>query len=165
MDADKDPAKLTDIKELIGGPGGVPKMKTFSYRRPQELGRNRVFVPLVRSDIMIGAIQIIQKGGENQLHSHNALDGFWFVLKGSARFYGEGDAVLATLEAHEGIFIPRNFLYWFEAVGQEPLELLQVEAIDKTKKNEAYSPAPPKPGAADVYHPDGKLIARDLKIS
>src|SRR3546814_12810352 len=77
-----------------------------------------------------------------ELHSHGGQDGFWFVLRGSARFYGERDVELATLQQHEGIFIPRNFLYWFEAVGGEPLELLQVEAIDKTVKNSYHVPDP-----------------------
>src|SRR3546814_19272608 len=89
---------------------------------------------MVRSDMMFSMVQIIKEGGEQELHSHGGQDGFWFVLRGSARFYGERDVELATLQQHEGIFIPRNFIYWFEVVGGEPLELLLVEALDTRVK-------------------------------
>jgi mannose-6-phosphate isomerase-like protein (cupin superfamily) len=52
-------------------------------------------------------------------------------LSGHARFYGEGDVVLGDLGKHEGILLPRGTKYWFESVGSEPLELLQIEASDK----------------------------------
>ena len=140
------------------------KMKVFRYRPPETIKR-RSFLPMVRSDVMIAQVQIIKEGGgEQELHSHGALDGFWFVLSGCAKFYGDGDVELATLAKHDGIYIPRNFLYWFEAVGDEPLELLQVEAKDKTAENTYYSPAPKPTNIADVYTTDGELIAGDLRI-
>lgn len=156
--------KVTDVEEFADKPHTNPTMKVFSYRAPNEMKRNRAFVPMIRSDIMFAMVQIIKQGGEQELHSHGAQDGFWFVLSGSARFYGEGDVVLATLEKHDGIFIPRNFLYWFEAVGDEPLELLQVEAIDKTVKNTYHIPDPKPIGVADVYTPDGNLIGDGLRM-
>jgi mannose-6-phosphate isomerase-like protein (cupin superfamily) len=86
---------------------------------------------LCRTDRMFGAVQVIRKGGENNLHAHGHLDGMWTVLSGKARFYGEGDAVLAELGAQEGIMIPRGFKYWFEcASDDEPLVILQVECSD-----------------------------------
>ena len=39
-------------------------------------------------------IQVLREGGENNLHSHRYLDGFWMVLKGRVRFYGPDKAVL-----------------------------------------------------------------------
>ena len=51
----------------------------------------------------------------------------WSYAAGSG-FYGEDDAVLGEFGKHEGVMIPRNVKYWFESVGAEPLELLQVEA-------------------------------------
>lgn len=68
------------------------------------------------------------KVGKTNLHSHSSVDGFWMVLSGRVRFYGEDDVVLGEFGKHEGVMIPRNFKYWFESVGSEPLELLQVEA-------------------------------------
>lgn len=156
--------RVTQIDEFSDRPHTDPKMRVFSYRPPEEIKRNRAFVPMVRSDIMFAMVQIIRQGGEQELHSHGGQDGFWFVLRGSARFYGEGDELLATLGEHEGIFIPRNFLYWFEAVGDVPLELLQVEAIDKTVKNSYVVPDPKPIGLANVYSPEGALIGDGLRM-
>ena len=57
------------------------------------------------------------------------------MIKGKARFYGEGDIIIGELAPLEGINIPPGFPYWFESVGDETLEILQVESIDKTVKN------------------------------
>ena len=59
---------------------------------------------------------------------------------------------------HEGVFVPRNVPYWFESVGDELLELLQVEAIDKTVKNTLTRHAPKKVLRMDVLKPEGDLI-------
>jgi mannose-6-phosphate isomerase-like protein (cupin superfamily) len=106
-----------------------PQARVFRYAHP---GRQvaKTVVKLARTDRMIAMVQVLKHGGENNLHSHRHLDGFWFVLKGRAIFYGEGDRVLASLGPHEGILVPRNFKSWFESSGEEDLELLQVEAFD-----------------------------------
>jgi mannose-6-phosphate isomerase-like protein (cupin superfamily) len=79
---------------------------------------------------MVGIIQVLKSGGENNLHSHAHLDGFWFVLKGRARFYGDHDVLVGEFGPNEGVLVPRNVAYWFESVGDEELHLLQVEAFD-----------------------------------
>jgi len=103
--------------------------RVFAYRKPEN-SASKTVVRLARTDRMVAAVQVLKEGGENNLHSHRHLDGFWFVLRGQATFYGPEDAVLATLDAHQGILIPRNAAYWFESSGSEDLELLQVEAFD-----------------------------------
>ena len=157
----KTPTKMADLPAYarVGN-----NMKVFSYRAPAETPENRAFIPLVRSDTMIAMVQIIKHGGEQELHSHGALDGCWFVLKGRAKFYGEGDVVIGDLGPHEGIFIPKNFLYWFEAVGDEPLELLQVESKDKTVPNTYFSPKTKDMGVGDVYSPEGELLGGGLQV-
>ena len=86
---------------------------------------------LCRTDRLIGAVQIIRKGGENNMHSHRHLDGMWTVISGRARFYGEGDVIIAELGQYEGILIPRGFKYWFECASEEEsLVILQVESSD-----------------------------------
>jgi mannose-6-phosphate isomerase-like protein (cupin superfamily) len=102
----------------------------FKYEKPETERKKAVHV-LCRSDIVFGAVQVVRSGGETNLHSHGKLDGFWFVLRGSARFYTTDDEVLAQLGPEEGVLIPRGFPYWFESVGDEALELLQVEASIK----------------------------------
>ena len=100
-----------------------PQASVFKYVRP-EMRTRKTFVKLARTDRMMAYVQVLSSGGENNLHSHGHLDGFWMVLKGRARFYGEGDKLLADLGPHEGILLPRNFRYWFESASPEPLELL-----------------------------------------
>ena len=105
----------------------------FKYTTPQT-EKPKTIVRLCRSDLLYSSVQVLKEGGENNMHAHNAQNGFWFVLSGKVRFYGEGDKVLAELGQHEGIHIPRGFYYWFESASDEVLELLQVEAIDLTVK-------------------------------
>jgi mannose-6-phosphate isomerase-like protein (cupin superfamily) len=132
--------------------------KAFRYRRPAVMKTHHGMSPLARSDIMFSAVQTITKGGENSLHSHGAMDGFWFVLNGRARFYGDGDKLIAEVGKHEGVFVPRSVPYWFESVGDELLELLQVEAIDKTVKNTLTRHAPRKLSKIELFSQDGQTI-------
>ena len=142
--------------EAAGDPGR--EASVFRYRRPEQMKTKRGIAPLARSDILFSAVQIIREGGENSLHSHSAMDGFWFVLRGRARFYGAGDQVIGEIGQHEGVFVPRNVQYWFESVGDELLELLQVEAIDKTVKNKLTRHAPKKVLSMQVFKPEGETI-------
>jgi len=105
----------------------------FKYTTPQT-EKPKTIVRLCRSDLLYSSVQVLKEGGENNLHAHNAQNGFWFVLSGKVRFYGEGDKVIAELGPREGIHIPRGFYYWFESASDEVLELLQVEAVDLTAK-------------------------------
>lgn len=142
--------------EAAGEPGRDAVV--FRYRPPAELKTKRGIAPLIRSDILFSAVQVIRQGGENSLHSHSAMDGFWFVLRGRARFYGAGDKLIAEIGQHEGVFVPRNVPYWFESVGDELLELLQVEAIDKTVKNTLTRHAAKKVTGMQVFKPDGEPL-------
>ena len=105
----------------------------FKYTTPQ-MEKPKMIVRLCRSDLLYSQVQVLKEGGENNLHAHNAQNGFWFVLSGRVKFYGEGDKVIAELGPREGIHIPRGFYYWFESASDEVLELLQVEAVDLTAK-------------------------------
>jgi mannose-6-phosphate isomerase-like protein (cupin superfamily) len=105
---------------------------------PHELTRRKDTQMLCRTDRMVAAVQTVGEGGETNLHSHPSLDGFWFVLRGQARFYTTGDELLADIGPFEGILIPRGFPYWFESSSDENLEILQVEASTRemrTKKD------------------------------
>jgi mannose-6-phosphate isomerase-like protein (cupin superfamily) len=133
----------------------VPKL--IKYSTPV-LNRPKGIVPLCRSDILTAAVQVIKKGGENNLHSHAGMDGFWFVLKGKARFYGERDVLLGEFGPMEGVFIPRGVSYWFESAGEEMLELLQVEAFARGIRNVRTDVEPKKAGQKNfqVFDPDGR---------
>jgi len=126
-------------------------MKLVKYSMPADVAP-KILVPLAHSDIMFCAVQIVREGGETNLHSHEAMDGLWFVLQGRVRFYGEGHTLIGEFGRHEGVFVPRNVPYWFESVGDEPLEILQAESIDrrlKSNRRTDYEP-PPKNLASKV---------------
>jgi mannose-6-phosphate isomerase-like protein (cupin superfamily) len=108
---------------------------TFSYRKPAGVNAGKGFVTLGRKDIVRGAVQVVkQHGGENNLHYHTTSASFWIVLKGRVRFYGPGDVLIGEFGPHEGTITPRYARYWFENVGDEDLEILQVSAFAEGAK-------------------------------
>jgi len=122
----------------------------FGYQTPDNLAKGKGIVRLCRSDLCYATVQVLQSGGENNLHAHPAQDGIWIVLKGRVKFYGKDDVVLAELGPLQGIHIPRGFYYWFESSSPEKLEILQVEAIDKSVKNERLNATPQKDFETEV---------------
>ncbi|MGH3762933.1 cupin domain-containing protein [Actinophytocola sp.] len=92
------------------------------------MSRSKAHVRLFRGDLMRAEVQVVQEGGENNLHAHPTTDGFWMVLAGRAKFYTTGDELVADLGPHEGVHVPRGFQYWFESSAEAPLELLHVSA-------------------------------------
>lgn len=103
--------------------------RTFKADRP-EMTNSKKVLNLCKSDLLIGQVQYITEGGENKLHHHTGQDGFWFVLAGQFRFYGEGDELIAELNPQEGLLMPRGVNYWFESTGEDVGELLHVAARD-----------------------------------
>jgi mannose-6-phosphate isomerase-like protein (cupin superfamily) len=108
-----------------------PRAQIIAYSKPENQDVPKTVTLLARTDIVFAAVQNLLEGGENNLHHHKYQDGFWFVLSGRVRFYTVGDEVIGEFGRHEGVLLPRGFPYWFEAVGDEPLELLQVEASSR----------------------------------
>jgi mannose-6-phosphate isomerase-like protein (cupin superfamily) len=131
----------TGVPETQSSPAQPAKVLRY---QPPVIRNGKGMTLLARSDIMVAAVQTIAKGGENNLHSHSAMDGLWFVLKGRARFYTTGDELIGDIGPNESVFIPRDCPYWFEAAGDEVLEILQVEAIDKTIPNRRTDHQPKK---------------------
>ena len=111
------------------------EVKRFSYPGPAdsrardrgpEKGRS---YDLLYNDSMISTVQIMQKGQGNALHYHNDEDGYWLVLTGRARFFGEGDTYFGDLGPMEGIYTPRYTRYGFECISDEPLQVLRVSQM------------------------------------
>lgn len=95
-------------------------------------GRKKVVVRLAGTDTIRPMVQCVNPdGGETNLHAHPNTDGFWYVLTGRSRWYGEEDELLAELGPNECIMIPRGTKYWFEAASEEPLEILHLAVTDK----------------------------------
>jgi hypothetical protein len=53
------------------------------------------------------------------------------VLSGRVAFYGDGGVCFGELGPHEGILMPRGNRYWFEALGEEDAEIIQILHIDQ----------------------------------
>ena len=117
--------------------------QVFSYKKP-DLKKGKGIVQLAGTDIIRGRVQVVSEGGENNLHSHRGMDGFWFVLSGKVKFYGPGDKLIGEFGKHEGILIPAGAQYWFESAGDEDLEILQMAGFDKNVKTERIDAAPHK---------------------
>ena len=104
-------------------------VKSFHYEKPSGVNSAKGRVNLGKADIVRGVVQIVKKnGGENNLHYHTNAASFWMVLKGRVRFYGPDDVVIGEFGPHEGTITPRYARYWFENIGDEDLEILQVGA-------------------------------------
>lgn len=102
---------------------------SFSYTKPDKVGSGKAIVRLGKGGRVRGLVQLVKEGGENNLHYHTDSDSLWYVLKGRVRFHGAGGKVLGEFGPNEGIITPSYFRYWFERVGDEDLELLQVGAL------------------------------------
>lgn len=85
---------------------------------------------LCRTPLLDADIQVLGPKGANNLHSHAGNDGFWFVLKGRAKFYDGDDNVIADLGPMQGVLIEHDTPYWFEGSGEDLLEILHVGARD-----------------------------------
>ena len=111
------------------GPASGMEPQLFSYQRPEN-DRAKNLTVLCKTEMLSADMQLVREGGENKLHSHTASDGFFMVLQGNVKFYGEGDVLVAELGPHEGAVMPHGFKYWFESSGTETLQLLHVAAKD-----------------------------------
>jgi len=113
----------------------IRKPQYFKYEKP-DVTSTKASIKLSQSDILKAAVQVVRPGGENNLHSHAVSDTCWMVLKGRARFYGDGDEVLGEFSQYEGIMTPRGTRYWFESADEnEDLELLQMAAKLRGEKD------------------------------
>ncbi len=104
--------------------------QTFEYTAPETIQSKKHIAKLCRNPRMRGSVQTIPKGISEQLHHHDTVDGFWFVLSGRVRFLTTQDRVIGEFGPHQGIMTPQGFPYRFETVGTKPLQMLQVLTIN-----------------------------------
>jgi len=154
IDGDSDVAQLIKTR-LRKTPEHRREIQKFSYRTPS-FGpiSQRAIVRLATTDILLGMVQVFKSGGETRMHSHTGMDGFWLVLGGRARFYFD-DNTSVEVGRFEGVCTPREVNYWFEAIGPDPLEILQVDAIHSGLQNwvqfVAAEDRPSGPPQHDIY--------------
>jgi len=125
-----DPRKMTAEEREAFHRSAEQRMQPFHYEKPNT-DRVKSIVTLVKGELVRLHVQVVKDGGENNLHYHTGSETAWMVLKGRVRFYGVGDEVIGEFGPHEGILIPSGARYWFEKVGDEDLELLQMVGYDR----------------------------------
>jgi oxalate decarboxylase/phosphoglucose isomerase-like protein (cupin superfamily) len=100
----------------------------FRYSTPEGTDdQAKTLVNICRLDLLTCMVQVVRRGGENNLHSHPGEDAMWFVIRGNAAFYDEHDTRFELSEG-DGVVIPEGTKYWFESASEEPLEILRVAA-------------------------------------
>jgi len=119
------PAKMSPEQKEAYHRAAEARIQTFQYERPQS-DKVKDVCWLMKTDQVVAVVQIVKDGGENNLHYHTNADQVYFVLAGRVRFSGVGDAVLGEAGPQQGIFVPGGSRYWFEKVGSEDLQLLQL---------------------------------------
>lgn len=101
------------------------KAALFSIRNLPLLEQGTSYDPLATAENLWVNIKVYASGGENALHSHAGEDHAFIVLQGMATFtFGDGRTSL--VRQHEGVMIPKNVQYRFEADETENLVLLRV---------------------------------------
>jgi mannose-6-phosphate isomerase-like protein (cupin superfamily) len=108
-------------------------IKPFRYKKPELPGKPKAFTFLATTDLIQVTVQVVKKGGDNNLHYHKNSDTVWMVIKGRAKFYGVSDKVIGEFGPMEGLTMPGGARYWFEKIGDEDLEILQMIANDVAK--------------------------------
>lgn len=132
-----DPKPMSPEEKEVYHQEAEARMRPFSYKKPAENGQVKQIVNLFRGDLIKLSVQVVSEGGENNLHYHTGGDNCWMVLRGKARFYGVGDTLIGEYGQNEGLLIPGGSRYWFEKVGSEDLEILQIVCKEtRTAKTE-----------------------------
>lgn len=97
----------------------------FSMRNLPLLEQGTTYDPLATAENLWVNIKVYASGGENALHAHGGEDHAFIVLQGKATFtFGDGST--SVVGKHEGVMIPKNAQYKFEADETENLVLLRV---------------------------------------
>ena len=97
----------------------------FSMRNLPLLEQGTTYDPLATAENLWVNIKVYASGGENALHAHGGEDHAFIVLQGKATFTF-GDGRTSVVGKYEGVMIPKNALYKFEADQSENLVLLRV---------------------------------------
>ena len=103
----------------------VDDVALFSMRNLPLLEQGTTNDPLATSENLWASVKVYASGGENALHSHAGEDHLFVVMQGKATFTF-GDGRTSVVRQHEGVMIPKNVKYKFEADQAENLVLMRV---------------------------------------
>jgi uncharacterized RmlC-like cupin family protein len=84
-----------------------PELKRISYAKPILTGLRGIST-LAATNVLSAIVQTLAPGARQGLHAHGSYDGFYFVLAGRARFYGQNNELFAEIGPHEAVLVPRS---------------------------------------------------------
>ena len=111
----------------------IDQAVVFSMRNLPLLAQGTSYDPLATAENLWAAVKVYASGGENALHAHGGEDHAFIVLQGKATFTF-ADGVTQVVATHDGVMIPKNVQYMFEADETENLVLLRVGGGQRTKQ-------------------------------
>ncbi len=144
--ANENPAELRgEAKKEAFHQEAESKIAKFAFTRPdvQLPDGQKIHVKLAGTDSCRASVQILIKGGDNNLHYHPNMDLIYMVLQGQIEFYGPGDKLIGVFGKHEGLMLPENSRYWFKSVGDEEAHLLQIAGYPRGAKASKRIPVEP----------------------
>lgn len=124
-----DDSKISDRRPNAA----IDKAVLFSMRNLPLLEQGTTYDPLATAENLWVNIKVYASGGENALHAHGGEDHAFIVLQGNATF-SFGDGHTSIVGKYEGVMIPKNVQYKFEADESENLVLLRVGGGERKMK-------------------------------
>lgn len=97
----------------------------FSMRNLPMLEQGTTYDPLATAENLWASVKVYASGGENALHSHGGEDHIFVVMQGKATFtFADGST--SVVGSFQGVMIPKDVKYKFEADEAQNLVLLRV---------------------------------------
>ena len=116
-----DDARIFERKPNIA----TDKEVLFSLRNTPLLEQGTTYDPLATAENLWVNLKVYASGGENALHSHGGEDHAFIILQGKATFTF-GDGRTQVVGKYDGVMLPKNAKYKFEADEAENLVMLRV---------------------------------------
>ena len=137
----------------------------FSLRNTPLLEQGTTYDPLATAENLWVTLKVYASGGENALHSHGGEDHSFIILQGKAVFTF-GDGRTQVVGKYEGVMLPKNAKYKFEADESENLVMLRVGGGVRTETglDNLTSFGTPKDVVAKTSFADGHVkVGNDAK--
>jgi mannose-6-phosphate isomerase-like protein (cupin superfamily) len=154
---------MDDAKTFARTPNvAVDNAVLFSMRNLPLLEQGTTYDPLATAENLWVNIKVYASGGENALHSHGGEDHSFVVLQGKATFTF-GDGRTSVVGKYEGVMLPKNVQYKFEADEAENLVMLRVGGGQRRDKglDELTSFGTPKDIGRQTSFADGSTKVGD----
>ena len=155
---------MDDITTINQPVIAIDEAVVFSMRNTPLLEQGTSYSSLATAENLWTAIKVYASGGENALHSHGGEDHIFVVMQGKATFTFK-DGRTSVVTQHEGVMIPKNVQYKFEADEAENLVLLRVGGGERNVKGLAeVSPfGTPKDVQRQTSFADGAMKVGNAK--